>query len=634
MGFNEDLLEEARKNRNKAEGFERDNNDEAREDLKFIAGEQWDRRDINQRTEDGRPYLTVNQLPQFVNQITGDVRLNPPAIKVLPAEEGDTQIAQVYTGLIRNIESQSAASKVYVGSAESCIRCGIGNFRIVTEFADDDTFNQEIRIRPIKNPFAVFFDPQAQLADRSDANWCFVLDEMDIDAFKEEYPEALVTDFTAENGREDLKNWVGEETITIAEYWRKEKVKKTLAQLETGEVVDITDLAKADVDKLPVLQMREVDSHKVVQYFISGSEVLDGPFEWPGRHIPIVPVIGQEIHIGERTVRHGITRFAKDSQRQYNYWQTTATEAMALSPKSPYIATEKQVEGHPEWQDANSKNYSVLTYTPDPDVPGAPQRNPPPEVPAAALNMMQVSAQDMRSTIGLHDPNLGAVGNETSGLAISLRQSQGNVGTYVYIDNLASAIEYAGRQLVDLIPKVYDSERVVRVLGEDDEGTLVTINQMAQSNGEPVLLNDLTVGKYDVIVKTGPSFATKRIEAANGMVEFIRALPQAGAATADLVAKAQDWPLAEKFAERLERTIPAPILTGQPAPPDPEKQASVAKDQADAAKKAAEAEGQELENLQAQLVLAAQTGVLQQALAPVVQQLVMQLLMPPQNIPQ
>lgn len=617
-----DLLIEARKNRDKGQDFERTNWHEAREDLKFIAGEQWDEAVLQERRDDGRPALTINQLPQFVRQVTGDVRLNPPSIKVLPAEGGDEAVAKIYSGIIRNIEYQSKAKKAYVTGAESAARCGMGHWRIVTEFADDDTFNQEIRIKRITNPFAVLWDPSSEEFDKSDAGWCFVLSEIDRDAFKEQYPDAAVTEFETEDFDYDVTLWVTQDTVTVAEYWRKEQTTKTLALLDTGEVVNVTDFEEVQLAQLNIIDTREVESHKIVQYFITDAEVLEGPVEWIGSHFPIIPVLGEEIHIGERIVRHGIARFAKDPQRQYNYFQTHATETIALAPKSPYIGTDKQFEEHPEWDDANKKNYSKLTYTPDPDAPGPPNRNAPPDFPAAASNMMTIAAGDMKNTIGLHDPNLGAISNETSGLAISLRQSQGNVGTFVYIDNLADAVEWTGKQLVEIIPKVYDTERVVRSLGEDGTERLVTINQAAgrDAEGNIVLANDVTVGKYDVVVETGPSFATKRIEAANGMVEFLRIDPGASPLVRDLVAKAQDWPMKDEFAERLRPP--------EPQGPDEETQAKTAKDLADAAKKGAEAEGQQLENLQTQIALAIQGGALNQIIAQVVAQQLIQLLQP------
>lgn len=619
-----DLLEEARKNRDKGQDDVRRNEEEAREDLRFVAGEQWHHQDREQRRTDGRPALTINRMPQFIRQVTGDIRLNRPSIKVRPVDSGaDKPLAKTLTGLIRNIEYQSKAMQAYVTAAESAARCGIGHFRIVTEFSDDSSFEQDIRIKRITDPFAVLWDPFAEEHDRSDANWVFVLSEVDIDAFKEQYPAASTEGWEKREHSHDAGLWQTKETITVAEYWRKEAVKKTLALLQDGSTVDTTDLTVQNdtiitpTGPIPIVRTRQVDGHNVMQYIITDRDVLEGPFEWPGRDFPIVPVIGEEIHLGERVVRHGITRFAKDSQRQYNYWQTNATETMALAPKSPYIATTKQTEGHEkQWETANVKNYSVLHYNSDPDNPGQPQRNPPPDMPVAAVNLMSIAAEDMKSTTGIHDANLGARGNETSGKAISLRQNEGDVGTFVYIQNLSYAIEQAGRILIDIIPQIYDTERIVRVLGEDDSEEVVVLNQPSgkmDEEGNPIMVNDITIGRYDVVVSTGPSFSTKRLEAAESMMAFVQAFPQVAQVAGDLIVKAMDWPGADMIAERLE-------AANQPAPPDPKAEADAAKSAADAAKKAAEAEGQQIENIANQIALAALTGALRQVQQPLMQE--------------
>jgi hypothetical protein len=600
----QDLLREARENRDKGEDDDRPNMFDARDDLKFIAGEQWHSSDTQQRDLEGRPYLTINKTGQFVRQVTGDIRLNRPSIKVRPVDSGaDIAMAKVFTGLIRNIEYQSKAQRAYITAAEAAARCGIGNFRIVTEFSDNDSFEQDIRIKRIKNPFAVLWDPSAEEDDRSDAGWCFVLTEVDKEAFKAQWPKASTSGWDARDTDYDLERWVRKDTVTVAEYWRKEKFTRQLAQFEDGSVIDTTDFTQTQLDELPIVRTREVEGHKVVQYHITDTEILEGPNEWLGSQIPIISIIGEEIHIGERTVRHGVVRFAKDPQRMYNYWQTMATETIALAPKSPFIATDKQIEGHEsDWEQANRKNFSVLTYTADPDVPGPPQRNAPPDFPVSAVNMGQIASEDMKATTGIYDANLGARGNETSGRAISLRQNEGDVGTFVYVDNTAAAIEQAGRILVEIIPKVYDSQRIVRVLGEDDSEELVEINQVLpqpDENGDPVLVNDITVGKYDVVVTTGPSFSTKRMETADTIRGIIQSYPEIMSVAGDLLFKAMDLPGADLIAERIV------AAREQQPPPDPKAEADAAKSAADAQKKTAEAEGQELDNLTKQLVLSA-----------------------------
>ncbi len=625
----QDLLSEARKNRDKAEDHVRENNAEAEEDLRFVAGEQWHESDLQERQTDGRPALTINRMPQFIRQVTGDIRLNSPSIKVRPVDSGaDKDLAKTLTGLIRNIEYQSKAMQAYINGAESAARCGIGHFRIVTEFSTDSSFEQDIRIRRINNPFSVQWDPSAEEHDRSDAGWVFVLSEVDIDAFKEQWPKAATSGWETEKTDYTVSLWRTRDTVTVAEYWRKEEVTKTLAQLETGEVMDVTDVKVIDnviqteAGPVPIVRIRSVKTHNIVQYLITDQEVLEGPSPWIGKDFPIIPVLGEEIHLRDRVVRHGMIRFAKDSQRQYNYWQTHATETMALAPKSPYLATDTQIEGHEaQWEQANRKNYSVLIYKSDPNNPGPPQRNPPPDLPVAAISLMQVSANDMHAETGIYPSSLGAEGNETSGRAISLRQREGDVGTFVYVQNLSYAIEQAGRILIDIIPKVYDTERIVRVLAEDDSEEVVTLNTPGFNNkGEATLLNDITVGRYDVVVTTGPSFSSKRMEAADSMMQFVQSFPQAATLAGDLIVKAMDWPGADLIAQRLEAAM-------QPPPPDPKAQADAMKSAAgaekslaDAEKARAEAEGQQLENMVLQLEVAASTGVLARIMGPVIQE--------------
>lgn len=638
----QDLLTEARKNRDKAEDHVRENNLEAEEDLRFVVGgeRQWHEEDLQNRRDDNRPALTINRMPQFIRQVTGDIRLNSPSIKVRPVDSGaDIPLAKTFTGLIRNIEYQSQAMQAYINAAESAARCGIGHFRIDTEFSTDSSFELDIRIRRINNPFAVLWDPSAQMYDRSDANWVFVLEEVDLDSFKARWPDASTSGWETEQGDYTVSLWRTRDTVTTAEYWRKEQATKTLAQLKTGEVIDVTDLTITDgviqteAGPVRMTRTRAVKSHNVVQYLITDQEILEGPSPWVGKHLPIIPVLGEEIQLRNETVRHGIIRHAKDPQRQYNYWQTHATETMALAPKSPYLATDVQIEGHEaEWQSANRKNFSVLTYKSDPNIPGPPIRNPPPDLPVAAVNLMSVSAQDMHATTGIYPASLGAQGNETSGKAISLRQGEGDVGTFVYVQNLSYSIEHAGRILVDIIPKIYDTERIVRILDEDDTEEVVTLNQPGfDKNGKPVLLNDITVGRYDVVVKTGPSFSTKRAETTATMREIIQSYPQIMQIAGDLLFKAMDVPGADKIAERLEAAM-------QPPPPDPKAQADAMKSAAgaqksiaDAEKARAEAEGQQLENMTLQLQLAAQAGILQQIIGPLIQEQLMIALEPPQQ---
>lgn len=633
------------------------------DDLRFMAGEQWPNEVANERRRDGRPMLTANQLPQFVNQVTGDIRLNTPAIKVRPAGSKATKdIAEVFTGLIRNIEGQSQAQDVYVNAAVSACRCGWGVFEIVTEYADDDTFEQDIRIKYEPNPLGVMFDPNAREADRSDANWAFRIVRMTYEEFKKLYPDASTTTWDQAKPLNTGVIWFDAREMAVAEYWKKVPVKKTICQLRDGMVVEKSrDKPYAVQD---IVFEREVETHKVLKWILSGAEILEGPFEWAGKYIPLIPVVGEEVNVGDRTVRHGLVRFAKDSQRMYNYHITTATEVHALAPKAPFILTVNQVKGQEKmWRSANRRNLPYLLFTPDPQHPGAPQRSSPSTDITSSVALAESAVQDLYRTTGIYPSSLGAKSNEQSGKAIMARQRESDVGTYVYVDNLSRSIAYCGRQLVDLIPKIYDTEREVRILEADGTEDMVTINQI--SIAENTINNDITVGKYDVVVDTGPSFTTRRQEASQAMMEFVRGAPDVAPVVMDLIAKAQDWPYADEFTERLKRQLP-PGLDDEvdaermqrqgPPQPDPIQEAMVMQAQGDAqysmakagqaqadamakqiqvrtqaAKTQAETEGVELDNAGKSLELAAATGGLGDLVRQLVMQEVQRALMPPRQ---
>lgn len=643
MKTEESFLQRVRAEYERDIDAERANRDEGLDDLKFRAGEQWPDEIRRERETSDRPIITINRTGQYVRSVTGEIRMNKPAIKVRPVDDGaDPDTAELLTGLVRNIETQSQAPSIYSGAAESAATCGQGAWRIVTEYVADDSFDQDIRLKRINNPFAVVWDASSQEPTREDARHCFIVESYDLDDFKERWPKASLTDFEDDKPDDWVASWKLEDKIVVAEYWWKKPVKKRLVRLADGSTVDVTGKTDPEVAQLgnmavlaaqaqgiePLeMRFRDVDSHQVQQHFVNGSEELEEPYIWPGKFIPIVPVLGEEIHIGDRTVRFGIVRHLKDPQRLYNYDRTATVEAIALAPKSPFVVTLKQIEGYEDlWARANTDNLPYLPYKADPDTGGrAPERQRQAELPVALIQDAQISTDDMDGVSGIYPASRGQRSNETSGKAIIAREQQGDVGTYVYTDNLSMGISYTGRQLVDLIPKIYDSERVVRVLGEDDAEELMPINQR-QPGGE--ILNDLSIGKYDVAVSSGPSFSTRRQESSEAMLQLIQSVPDMAPMLIDLLAEQFDWPGAKKLHERIRKQQ---VASGaiepdpeqgdempQPQPPSPqeiEAQAKAQKTQAEAAKIDAETQGQVLENIGASLELAVARGQIEEAAA-------------------
>lgn len=603
----ESVLADVRKNLQHAWDYDRDNRREAAIDLQFLAGDQWPEQVRIERERDKRPMLTINKLPQFVRQVTNDLRQADLAIKTSPVDNrSDPELSRIYNGLIRQIQYQSSATHVYAGAAEHQVACGIGNFRISTEYTDDTTFDQEIRIKLIPNPLSVYYDPAAVEIDRSDAKWVIVTSEMPVQAFRAEYPDASVQEIEAPSDYTSTLHWFSEETVRIAEYWRKKPKQITLVQTPDGETIDVSDMPPSMRRMMGVDQMRQriVNGHEIEMFLVSGGDILGGPYAWAGKYIPIVPVIGAEIPLEKMRYRFGMVRFARDPQQMYNYNRTAATESIALAPKAPFLATPNMIGPYKnQWDTANLKNRPYLLYNPDPEAPGArPVREHPPETPVAFMQEAERASDDIKSTTGIHDASLGAQGNETSGKAILARQREGDVSNYHYSDNLERALHYAGRILIDLIPKVYDSERIVRIMGDDDEEEFIPINKVMYGvDGMPQLINDLSTARFDVRVTIGPSYSTRRQETANSVLEFLRVYPDAAPLVGDIVAKNLDFEGSEEVAKRLKNAVPPQIMAdpddpeSQPPPPpdpmaDPVIRSDVELKQAQAAKTMAEAQ--------------------------------------------
>lgn len=589
-----------------------ENREEALDDLRFCAGgrNQWDITVLQQREADGRPIITVDRMGQFVHQVSGEARKNRPSIKVRGVDDqADPDTADILEGIVRHIEDQSeATSTAYIPGIENAARCGIGAWRITTKWADDDTFGQDIFIEGIPNALAVLWDPYAKRVDRSDANWCFVIEDIPEEEYEEKYPDHAVSDFapgiTAIFWRD-----IASKTVRVAEYWCKEPYKKTIGQTKDGKTIDLTDIPAPSVKFLGIVKQREVESHKVVSYMVSGAGLLTKAQPWAGKYIPIVAVIGEEINVGEHRVRFGIVRKAKDPQRLYNLWRSLQAETIALQPKSPFIATTKQIEKNKEvWLQANRRNFPYLPYDPDGTAP-PPQRQPPPQASRAMMEEAMLSVEEMKATTGVYDASLGNRSNETSGIAIENRDKQSETSNAHFPDNLALSIRHTGRILVDLIPEIWDTEKVVRLLNEDGTQKWEHINKLIQTPDGPEYLHDLSLGKYDVTIKTGPGYATRRQESADFYLQFMQSMPDSAHFVADLLAKNLDAPGADELAKRyrimLNKTNPEffPEGTGEPAPtPTPADQnnalmahAELTKTVAEAQKLEAEAESAEMD---------------------------------------
>lgn len=565
------ILEQAKERYRIAEEGAREGLELAADDLQFASGDQWPAEIRRQRELEGRPCLTVNLLPKYIRQITGDARKNKPSIKVRPKNNATDEDAEVYEGLIRNIEDQSRASHVYVTALAQAATCSMGHWQILTEYVDDDAFDQDIRIKSIQSPMSVLWDSNAKEITRSDAMYCFVIERMTKEAFKAKYPKKTPQNWDDPVYRAASGDWYENDRVRVAAYWEKRPVKKFLAQFETGQVVDVTEF-KENILELQgheqIVNIKEVESFDIYRSVVDGASVLEEPQKWAGKFIPIVTAYGPEEFLENRSRYVSLIRYAKDPQRMYNFWTTQITEKIALAPKTPYIGTSAMFKSHKKlWENANRSNLAYLPYTADTDAPGMkPQREQPAPLNVAEIEQRNQASDDIKNTTGLYDASVGNRSNETSGKAILARAGEGDTATYEWIDNLSVAIEHTGYILLDLIPRIYDTPRIVRVLGEDSSVKEVPINQVFQADSGELMVHDLTVGKYDLTVTVGASFATQKIEAAASMLDFARAVPGAAEFTGDLIARNMDWPGANQIADRMKAAMPPEIVEDQETP--------------------------------------------------------------------
>jgi hypothetical protein len=561
------------------------------DDLRFYAGSpdnhwQWPadvlatRGAVQGQTINARPTLTINKLPQHVRQVTNDMRQNRPGAKVIPVDDNaDVEVADIFNGMIRHIEYISDADVAYDTACENQVAYGEGYITLYTEYCEENTFDQDIKIGRIRNSFSVYMDPLIQDPTGADAKWCFITEDLTKAEYERQYPDAapISTLQSLGVGDQSISNWLNEDTVRIAGYYYIDYDKTTLnlypgnqtAFEGTPEDKMLKDMFGKPVNK------RMSERPRVKYCKINGYEILEEK-EWAGKWIPVIRVVGNEFEVDGRLYVSGLVRNAKDAQRMYNYWVSQEAEMLALAPKAPFIGYGGQFEGYEDkWKTANTNNWPYLEVNPDvTDGQGAvlplPQRAQPPMASTGLLQAKAGASEDIKSTTGQYNASLGMGSNERSGRAILARQREGDVGTYHYGDNLTRAVRHVARQLVDLIPKIYDTQRIARIIGEDGETKMVKINPDQPQpvnkivNEQGIVIEKIYnpgVGKYDVVATTGPGYATKRQAALEAMAQLLQGNPQLWSVAGDLFVKNMDWPGAQEMAKRFQKTIDPKFLS-------------------------------------------------------------------------
>lgn len=551
---------------------------EALDDLRFYAGDQWSEQVRSDRALTNRPCLTINRLPQFAKQVINEQRQTRPAIQVNPVGEGaDVDTAEIIQGLMRHIEINSDSEIAYDTAFEHAVIHGRGYFRVLTDYVNDKSMDQEIKVSWILDPFTVYMDPSCGEPDCSDAKYCFVIEDIPFDVYKELYSESNVAAYSLADFRsvgDGERDWFAQGNVRVAEYYWVEKKKITLVMLTDGTVIEEDELTDDDEimqrDGKPVTR----ESEKPIIHWcrMNAKEILEENI-WPGDTIPIIPVFGDMIIVNGKKKLSGIVRYAKDAQRMYNFARTGVVEQIGMSTRTPWIMAEGQEEGHEEeWRQSTTRNQAFLRYKPKTvgnQPVGPPIRNVF-EPPIRSLTMaLQQSDNDLKATTGIYDASLGEPGPEQSGKAILARQKEGEQANSNLIDNMSRSIRRLGRLILEMIPKIYDVARVVRIINPDQTHKLTLINQEFEEAGIKKIY-DLTVGTYDVTITVGPSYQSRRQEFVESVLELVKAAPQIMGVVVDLLVRNFDWPGAQEIADRLKKMLPPQLQdNSEDQPPVP-----------------------------------------------------------------
>lgn len=532
---------------------DQDNRKQAVSDLEFLhkPGAQWD--DKIRRKRGLRPCYEFSSLGTKVNRVINDMRANPAQGKVRPVEEGDKDTAEVIEGIVLNIANNSDFDTVQDTAAQYQVGCGIGAWRIETDYADE-SFDQDICIKALKNPLNLYPDPGCQDVLKRDANDWALLDRISNVEYDRRWPKAKRNDFEADDF-DDSDEWSDENSTRICEYWYKEPVQKTLYQLSDGSTTDTDQDLPEGVE---VTRSRSVNGFKLKMCIASGTAILEEG-DWVGPDFPFILVYGNYVIVDGKVIWYGMVRNSKDAVRTENATMTAMLENIALAPQAKWWATPKQAEGHTDkWAVAHDENLPFLMANSDPSLPGFPQRMPGADVPAALIQAQAIAAEKLKGTTGIYDASTGNTSNETSGRAITARQKQGEISTYNYRDNMAKGVRRTWEILLRLIPKVITNERAIRILGKDGAEKYIKVNSVKidPQSLEALPVNDLSRGKYDVTITVGPSYATKREEDLEFWTQYAQTNPNVPLLAGDLVAEMSDSPSARAVAERLKLGLP------------------------------------------------------------------------------
>ncbi len=622
------FLKEMRDRHTQLDAAEKQQRRRENEALKFYAGEQWPEELLEARKGQpgngkmpplpARPTITINKVREPVRHVLNEERQADMGIEVVPADDFEGLVGpidpteiELREGFLRRIQRQSHAKDARTWAFERAVIAGRGYYGVLTQYVPGKSFDQEIVLQRFYDQSSVGLDPEHEQPDGSDADWAFGGGvNLPLARFKQEYPDAKASAYADADWRlaeEQEPGWFlsdGEQRfVRVVNYYYTTRTTRELVQLETGAVVWEDELVPES--KPVVTDRRTVTTPTITWAKVAGHDVLDET-EWPGKYIPIVKVMGDEMQPYDKQHRAmGMVEPAIGSNRGFNYMVSKEVETVGLAPIPPWIMAEGQMEGHEAaWQASATRAITALQYR-QKDLDGMPA--PPPtrtqvDVPIQAIAIaIREFDQAIKTTTGIPDATLGNIDPSLkSGKAIQALLAQAQRGTSNYLDNLARSITYEAQIINDLLPKVYGRPgRLARILNTQGETQAVLLHQpftlqgpegqqrpVAVPPGQPAPPEAKTYkltpdANFNIAIKVTKSYDTRREEEANTIGQLIAAEPQLMGVFGDLYFKYQDGPGHEEMEQRARAVLVPPVqalLSGKDQVP-PQAQALIAQGQ-------------------------------------------------------
>ena len=563
------ILDAAKKFRDDAQDYWQEIYDQGLEDKKFVTikGAQWEGDAIAKRKAQGKPTLEINISRAYVQQQINTMRQNRPQAKVVPVDSGaDPEVAKVLEGLIKDVEESSNFEDALDTAAANQVHAAVGFYRIVTDYINEKSFNQEPRFKPVENPQAVLIDPLSKALDGSDMAKALVCEWVDKDQVIKEHGKDAVDDFETD-ADSDWSNYT-DKTVCIAEYFYKEQIADTLLLLKDG-TIEFKSVLLEQVSEDELEQMIETErstSRTEIKWAkVSGTKVLEkGVF--PGQYIPIFPVYGEVTWVENKRHIFSLVHFAKDPQRLFNYWKSTEAHILQKNQDEMTIVDDRGIAGFDEWRNPSSAAYLRFKATDDSgNVIPYPTKIGAAAPPVGILNASESAKALIPDILNMHAPQMGQDVNQQSGVAIGLLQRQSDTAQFHFQDNINKTIRHSARVLIGLFPILYDTEMVRRIIGADGESELVKLNAQPENQDEQSkaingVLNDMSLGRFDIRMDTGPSFNTQREQSFTLMMQLVQSNPSLFNIVADLIIMNSPLLNSKEIAERVKMLVPPQAL--------------------------------------------------------------------------